>query len=150
MDMANVGLDRMNGFAEDGHLVSKSGRDVFVVQSEHFNGNQTYDFYILMTADGGKLAAIDTVSTLGERFCTGETKQTARFAFGDGPVGTEPLLATVEFESIPSGADCGDTPALEAKKRTISVTYRPAKGTGAYTADSDAFKRLDHENEQRR
>ena len=149
MDMANVALDRWTGFAESGHLVSPTGQDVFVVYSEHFNSNQTYGFHTLMTADGGKLAAIDAISTFDERLCAGETKQVARFAFGDGPAGAEPILATVEIESIPSGADCGDAPAFEAAKRTVSVTYRPDEGTGAYTADSDAFERLGEENRQR-
>ena len=142
-------LDRRTGFAEPGHLVSPTGQDVFVIYSEHFNSNQTYGFHTLMTADGGKLAAIDTVSTFDERLCAGETKQRARFAFGDGPAGAEPILAAVEIESIPSGADCGGEPALEAVKRTVSVTYRLDEGTGAYVADSDAFERLGQENEQR-
>lgn len=149
MDAANVALDRWTGFAEPGHLVSPTGQDVFVVYSEHFNSNQTYGVHTLMTADGGRLAAIDTISTFDERLCTGETKQTARFAFGEGPAGAEPILATVEIESIPSGADCGDTSAFEAPKRTISVTYDRDAATGKYTADSDAFERLGQENEQR-
>ena len=149
MDAANVALDRFTGFAEPGHLVSATGQDVFVVYSEHFNSNQTYGFHTLMTADGGRLAAIDTISTFDERLCAGETKQTARFAFGEGPVGAEPILATVEVESIPSDSDCGDAPALEAARRTVSVTYRPNEGTGTYTAGSDAFERLGQENEQR-
>ena len=147
MDAANVALDRWTGFAEPGHLVSPTGQDVFVIYSEHFNSNQTYGFHTLMTADGGRLAAIDTISTFDERLCAGETTQRARFAFGDGPA--EPILATVEIESIPSGGDCGESAALDASKRTISVTYGRDAATGAYTADSDAFERLRQENEQR-
>ena len=149
MDAANVALDRLTGFAKPGHLVSPTGQDVFVIYSEHFNSNQTYGFHTLMTADGGKLAAIDTVSTFDERLCAGETKQIARFAFGDGPAGAEPILATVEIESIPSGGDCGESATLDASKRTIAVTYSRDAATGAYTADSDAFERLGQENEQR-
>lgn len=149
MDAANVALDRWTGFAEPGHLVSTTGQDVFVVYSEHFNSNQTYGFHTLLTADGGRLAAIDMIATFDERLCAGETKQTARFAFGDGPAGAEPILATVEIESVPSGGDCGDEPTFEAQKRTISVTYDRDAATGTYSADSDAFTRLGQENERR-
>lgn len=149
MDAANVAHDRWTGFAEPGHLVSGTGQDVFVVYSEHFNGNQTYGSHTLMTADGGRLAAIDTVSTFDERLCAGETRQTARFAFGDGPAGAEPILATVEIESVPSGSDCGDADPFETSKRAISVRYDRDAATGTYVANSDAFERLARENEQR-
>jgi len=149
VDAADVALDRSTGFADPAHLVSASGEDVFVIYSEHFNSNQTYGFYTLITTERGRLVAIDTISTLSDRSCAGETTQTASFAFGEGPARAEPILANVAIENIPGKADCGDTPVLAPSKKQVSVMYRRDASSGGYVADSDSFEQLARENEQR-
>lgn len=150
LDAANVSYDRMTGFNLPGNIAIGDGETALITTSAHFNSSQGYKISPIILIRNDRLELVDTVMMLDELVCTHSRVQTLTVAPGAyyDPFGD--IVAAVTDTITPADESCGDdVKAPEASTRTIAVTYRWDAKQSKYLPDSDAFRKLAAENEQR-
>lgn len=150
LDATNVGQDNSN-WLQGGPIRISARDEALLIQSEHFNSNQTYDSYALLMVKNGKWQTIDTIWTLGDRWCGHERTESLDVASSEAGAGYWPITVTVTDVQRSTEADeeCGDEADMPDLTETYSTTYAWSASMGLYFADKDGFEALSAINRDR-
>jgi hypothetical protein len=151
LDAVDVGVYENNWFGE----VFPIGvaNDAIRVNSEHFNSSQGYDAAQLVFVKDDKLTLIDAIYFFSVKGGSYEEHQSLAVTTPAGGPGYWPIAATVHATrtvELPAPMEEGDDPPEPldpAYDRMITQAYNWSASIGGYVADSDAFERLNAENE---
>lgn len=154
LDAVDVGIYENNWFGEVFPI--GAANDAVRVNSEHFNSSQGYDAAQLVFVKDKQLTLIDSIyffSVQGGRY---EEHQSLAVTTTAGGPGYWPITAsvhatrTVEPPEPPEPVEEGEDPLeplAPAYDRMIAQTYNWSASLGGYVADTDAFEKLNAENE---
>jgi hypothetical protein len=150
LDVADVALDGSVRFAGRPLLDLSPADQAALVESAHWNSNQTYLSTLMVFAPDGRLALIDDVFTFSERACGYERVQSPSFEARSDPARTyADIRVRVRAETARTeDTDCGE-PLPRPESKTVEATYRWDAASARFMPDSDALDRFAAESEQR-
>lgn len=148
LDAANVASGDLTYFLEPARLPVGADDDLLAIGSTHANSSQTYTTIPLVLLRDGRLELVDSIFVFEERACGYDRTQRFTLDRDAGELFSD-IVATVTFQTTPTGEDCGSDPVPEAGTSTITVRYHWDDGAQRYIPDSDAFDVLARESEGR-
>lgn len=152
LDMADIGSDSLTGFGNPATLAIAPGTDLFFVENEHSNSDQSYVDTAAIFLAGGKLKLAADVFSFGEHVCTHEMTQTPSFkTLRDPHAPYRAIAASVTQETTLTDLDCGTTDAARPKpgKRVWRDVFHWDGAKRAYVSKTGNLGRLAKENEDK-
>lgn len=149
---ADAGSDRLVGFANPSTLPLSADTDLFLVENEHNNSDQSYVGTAALFLLDGKLKLAASVFTFGERLCTHQMTETPEFkTVLDAHARYRAIVATVTQETTPSDLECGndDVKRPKAGTRVYRDVFHWDGAKREYRSRTDALGRLAEEDEKR-
>jgi hypothetical protein len=150
LDTEDVGNDRLVSFGA-ATMPLAEGTDLFFVENQHSNSDQSYlDTAAMFLADG-KLKLAAEVFTFSEALCAYETTQTPAFkTVAEKDAKYRAVVVSVAVKTTLSDLECsGDAKRPKPGTRVWRDTYRWDAAKREYRATTHALDRLAKENEKR-
>lgn len=150
LDAAEVAYDTLTAFRDPAVLAVAGGTDVAVAKSSHFNAGENYAATPLILLRDDRLELIDVIYTFSNTRCSFSRSQVPSFKVLDGAgAAFATIEATVTDVTTPSDQPCEGEAKVEAATKTFVVDYKWDDKASRYLPTSDAFQKLDAENEDR-
>jgi hypothetical protein len=130
LDVVEVGNDRWTAMDTDHMQVLAAGSPLIVVDSGHWNSNESYDSTDLIFLRGDRFQLIDTMFTFNESFCAYDRAEEPTYRTIAGPGAYRALEVSVKETVKLTGEDgCTDQKPPPAGVHIYAGVYRwdPAK-----------------------
>lgn len=149
IDAVDVGLYENNWLGDV--LPIGAGDDLIRLNSEHFNSSQGYDATQLVFVRDNRFALIDEIYYFSVKGGSYEELQSLAITSVPGGPGYWPVTAAIHatrsVEALQQEEAEASEPLEPPYDRTFTQVYGWSASIGGYVADSDAFARLNAENE---
>jgi hypothetical protein len=125
LDAAAVSMDQDTEFADTAAIELGPGDDALVAYSEHDDADLTMGGYLLVSAEGDRLAMIDSFRVTSARSCGWNEIETPTFSSRADPGhALRRIDLAVRAEFTRTDDDCGATDVPRVRTRTFQMTYR--------------------------
>jgi hypothetical protein len=143
LDAVEVGNDRWTAMETANIPMLAAGAPLIVVDSDHFNSNETYNDAEMVFIRGDRFELIDSLFTFDESFCAYTRMEEPTYRAIAGPGAYRAVDVSVKETVKRTGEDgCSDGKPPLAGVHVYSGVYRWDAAKGRYVVHSSALDRL--------
>jgi hypothetical protein len=149
LDMADVGLDKDSGFAEQAVLPIGPGDDALVTYSEHDDADLTMGVYLIASTVGDRLRGVDNFYVTSAKLCGWTSIETARLRTEPDPGSAyRAIRAGVTLAVRRTDEDCGNDKIPKPSTRVFRADYQWDAAKRRYVTRSSDLKQLEALNQR--
>jgi hypothetical protein len=150
LDVVEVGNDRWTAMETDHMPLLAVGSPLIVVESDHWNSNETYNEAEMIFIRGDRFELIDSIFTFDESFCAYSRVEEPTYRAIAGPGAYRAVEVSVKETVKRTGEDgCSDEKPPPAGVHVYSGVYRWDPAKGRYVGRSKALDKLATLNQAR-
>jgi hypothetical protein len=150
LDVVGVGNDRWTAMETDHMPLLAAGSPLIVVDSDHWNSNETYNDAEMVFIRGDRFQLIDSIFTFDESFCAYSRVEEPTYRAIAGPGAYSAVEVSVKETVKRTGEDgCSDEKPPPAGVHVYSGVYRWDAAKGRYVGRSKALDKLAALNQAR-